>query len=1031
MASKQDKVSHQVTILIVEDSPTQALQLQHLLEEAEYQVLVSQNGQEALALLKNHQPTIIVSDILMPGMNGFELCKNIKHNESLRNIPVVLLTSLSDPHDVIKGLECGASNFITKPYEEKDLLNRLRYILINQELRKGQIGELAVEVYFAGKKYNITADRMQIIDLLFSTYENAVQKNRDLIQINKELADTQQELKRLNEQLEKKVTERTQKLKELNKVILAIRNVNQLIVKEKNRDKLIKETCKELIESRYYQSAWIVLLDDSGALQAGAEAGLGEEFGPLFNQLKHGEVLPCFQEALNQSEPVIIADPLLTCTHCLYPQKHPHQVGMAVRLEQEGKVYGVLSVSSSPDVAQDKEEQSLFKEVAGDIAFAFYSIELDEQRKRAEKEVRDREEELASIYDNAPLIMLLVDENWKILKTNAFTAQFVGTTVGNMVNMRCGVALRCVHALDNPEGCGFGPSCKECALRLTILNTIETGSSHSSEEISMSFSDGEKEREAKFLLSAKKLVIKEQSMALVSLQDITERTQAEELFRSLATNLPVGVYIAQKGKFVYTNPQFQQDNGYREDELLGMEALSLVFPEDRETVRNNAIQMVKGKRIVPYEYRITNKNGEIKWVLESVGSIRHQGKQATISSCQDITERKQAEEQALSLQSQLRQSQKMESIGRLAGGIAHDFNNLLTVISIQSQLALGGLREGDPLKEKLQDIEQAADRAANLTRQLLAFSRRQILDIKVLNLNTIVSNLEKMLQRIIGEDLELASILADDLGMVKVDPGQMEQVIVNLAVNAKDAMPQGGKLTIETTNVELDEGYTCTHMGVMPGAYVLLSVSDTGEGMTKQVKEQIFDPFFTTKEKGKGTGLGLSTVYGIVKQSGGDILVYTEVGHGTTFKIYFPRVFEPGEELAKKEADKEVPRGEETILVVEDDDMVRKLAVVILKNQGYMVLEAPEGGEALLVCEQYKEPIHLFLTDVVMPHMSGAEFIERLKQVREDFKVLYMTGYTENAITYHGILDKRVNLIQKPFTVEKLARKVREVLDEN
>ena len=265
--------------------------------------------------------------------------------------------------------------------------------------------------------------------------------------------------------------------------------------------------------------------------------------------------------------------------------------------------------------------------------------------------------------------------------------------------------------------------------------------------------------------------------------------------------------------------------------------------------------------------------------------------------------------------------------------------------------------------------------------------------------------------------------------MVKVDPGQMEQVIVNLAVNARDAMLKGGKLTIETTNVELDEGYTHTHLGVLPGAYVMLSVTDTGTGMTKEVKEQIFDPFFTTKEKGKGTGLGLSTVYGIVKQSGGEIFVYSEVGHGTTFKICFPRVFEPGEKLEKKEIGKEVPRGTETILVVEDNDMVLKIVVAILKNQGYTVLEATEGAEALLICEQEKKPIHLILTDVVMPQMSGTQFIEQLKQVREDFKMLYMTGYAENAIFHHGLLEKGVHIIQKPFTVEKLARKVREVLD--
>ncbi|HJX30568.1 MAG TPA: response regulator, partial [Thermodesulfobacteriota bacterium] len=266
--------------------------------------------------------------------------------------------------------------------------------------------------------------------------------------------------------------------------------------------------------------------------------------------------------------------------------------------------------------------------------------------------------------------------------------------------------------------------------------------------------------------------------------------------------------------------------------------------------------------------------------------------------------------------------------------------------------------------------------------------------------------------------------------MVKVDPGQMEQVIVNLAVNAKDAMPKGGKLLLETANAELDEEYTRSHVGMIPGAYVLLSITDTGIGMTEEVREQIFDPFFTTKEKSKGTGLGLSTVYGIVKQSGGDIYVYSEPGKGTTFKVYLPRVFEPPEDL-KKATREEIFLGKEMILIVEDDRMVRRLAVDILRRQGYRVLEATEGGEALVMCEKEKEAIDLILTDIVMPHMSGPEFIERLRQVRKDFKVLYMTGYTDEAIVRHGILEEGIELIHKPFTIQKLSRKVREVLDKN
>jgi signal transduction histidine kinase len=400
-----------------------------------------------------------------------------------------------------------------------------------------------------------------------------------------------------------------------------------------------------------------------------------------------------------------------------------------------------------------------------------------------------------------------------------------------------------------------------------------------------------------------------------------------------------------------------------------------------------------------------------------------------IANAQLYAERIQAEKEMAVLQEQLRQSQKMEAIGRLAGGIAHDFNNLLTIIKGYSQLSLIELKETDPMRGSIEEIKRAADRAADLTRQLLAFSRRQILEMRVLDLNSVLRDLDKMLRRVIGEDIELVTLLAEDLGRVKTDHGQMQQVIMNLAVNAKDAMPNGGKLTIETANVELDETYARSHVAVIPGRYAMLSVSDTGVGMTAEVKEQVFEPFFTTKEKGKGTGLGLSTVYGIVKQSGGNIWVYSEPGQGTTFKIYLPRVDEPLEELKEKAEVKEIPLGSETILVVEDEGEVRKVAVRILSGQGYKVLEASHGNDAMLVCKQHEGPIHLMVTDVVMPNMSGHELAKRLKAFHPEMKVLYMSGYTDNAIVHHGVLEKGMNYIQKPFTVEGLAKKVREVLD--
>jgi PAS domain S-box-containing protein len=391
--------------------------------------------------------------------------------------------------------------------------------------------------------------------------------------------------------------------------------------------------------------------------------------------------------------------------------------------------------------------------------------------------------------------------------------------------------------------------------------------------------------------------------------------------------------------------------------------------------------------------------------------------------------RNRGEKEIIALQEQFRQSQKIEAIGRLAGGIAHDFNNLLTVIKGYSQLSMMELKEGDPLKPNIEEVQRAADRAAGLTRQLLAFSRRQILEMKVLDLNTILRDLDKMLRRVIGEDIELVTLLADDLGTVKADAGQIEQVVMNLAVNARDAMQKGGKLTIETANVELDENYARNHVAVKSGPYVMLSVSDTGVGMTPEVRDRVFEPFFTTKEKGKGTGLGLSTVYGIMKQSGGNIWVYSEPGKGTTFKIYLPRVDEPLEEAGEKVVQKELTGRGETILVVEDEEKVRQLTVQILTKNGYTVLEASHGDEASHICEQHKGPIHLMVMDVVMPGMNGRQLAKSLEPHHPEMKVLYMSGYTDNAIVHHGILEKGLSFLQKPFTMDGLVRKVREVLD--
>jgi len=378
---------------------------------------------------------------------------------------------------------------------------------------------------------------------------------------------------------------------------------------------------------------------------------------------------------------------------------------------------------------------------------------------------------------------------------------------------------------------------------------------------------------------------------------------------------------------------------------------------------------------------------------------------------------------------QLQQSQKMEAVGRLAGGVAHDFNNLLTVITGYSDLSIRHLENGNPIRRNVEEIRKAGERAAALTRQLLAFSRKQVLQPKVLDMNSIIADMKIMMHRLIGEDFDLLTALEPSLGRVKADPNQVEQIILNLAVNARDAMPGGGKITIETANAELDSTDVKRHMDVQPGLYVMLAVRDNGCGISQEVQQRIFEPFFTTKEQGKGTGLGLSTVYGIVKQSDGHIWVDSEVGRGTTFKIYLPCVEEALTNSESKAKSGELLYGKETILLVEDDELVRQMASDILKTVGYTILEAQHGGEALSICKQHQEPLDLILTDVVMPQMSGRELAEQVTLIRPEARVLYMSGYTDDAIVHHGVLDEGTPFLEKPFTPEALARKVREVLD--
>ncbi|MHB9061020.1 MAG: response regulator [Desulfobacteria bacterium] len=704
-------------ILVVEDSPTQAEKLNHLLQKQGYRTRVAKNGGEALSLLQELRPSLVITDVLMPMMNGYELCAAIKNQERLRDIPVILLTSLSDPKDVLEALKCGANNFITKPYDDSYLLSHIRYILASTETLKSDKLKMGIEISVGGSTHYISSDRQQIFDFLLATYDSYDRKNRELLR-------TTEQLRELNEHLEEKVRERTEAIEEA--------------------------------RNRYHM---------------------------LFEQSPFG---------------VVIIAP---------------ETGRAV--------------------------------------------EFNETAHRQLGYSRD---------------------------------EFASLTIADY------------EAKEKPK-------------------------------------------------------------------------EIEEKIRE----------IMMGGKF-----DFQTSHRTSE--------------------------------------------GEIRDVLVTAQAIKLLNRTVMHTVYQDITEKKKAERALEQSTEQLRQSQRIEAVGRLAGGIAHDFNNLLTVITGYCELMMAKIGKGNPLLQDVREISKSADRAAALTRQLLAFSRRQVLQPKVLDINSVVTGIDKMLRRLLGEDISLVTVLDGVGGKVMADPGQIEQVIVNLAVNARDAMPDGGTITIETAaNVELDDAYARTHDGASPGPHVMLAVSDTGCGMDAETLSRVFEPFFTTKEKGKGTGLGLSTVYGIVKQSGGCIYAYSEPGSGTAMKIYLPCVtgdaVREDDERESESGDR--LHGSETILLVEDEETLRKLASEILQANGYTVLAAENGEEALRRLHNSPGIPNLLVTDVVMPRMGGRELSDRIKAVYPGTRVLYMSGYTDNAIVHHGVLDPGVSYLQKPFSPKTLARKVREVLDAN
>ncbi len=506
------------------------------------------------------------------------------------------------------------------------------------------------------------------------------------------------------------------------------------------------------------------------------------------------------------------------------------------------------------------------------------------------------------------------------------------------------------------------------------------------------------------------------------------RADAETKYRMLVEHVNAITYIAEigiNGKWYYISPQVENILGYTPEEWLALSSNwdQHIHPDDLPIVIAAEEQSLNG---FPFqaEFRVRRKDGREVWLSDTAVIVQGSDSHPVMEGIMvDITERK-------ALETQLQQSRKMEAVGRLAGGIAHDFNNLLTIISGYTEMALSRPHLPSEAHADIERIENASGRAAALVRQLLAFSRKQVLQPKILDLNKIVLNLDSLLRRLMDERIEMVTRVKDDLGKVKADPAQVEQVIMNLVVNARDAMPEGGRLVVETCNTDLDANYAVDHVSVRPGRYVMLAVSDTGVGMDRQTVAHIFEPFFTTKESGRGTGLGLSTVYGIVKQSGGYIWVYSEPGKGSTFKVYLPRVDEVAEAVGAAQAAPRAERGTETILIVEDEEAVRELIQTVLTEKGYDVIPSRDPQHAEQIAARFAGEIHLLLTDMVMPGTSGRELAERISAKRRGIRVLFMSGYTDNVITSGGMLEEGLAFLQKPFSPAALVQKVREVLSQ-
>jgi PAS domain S-box-containing protein len=828
-------------------------------------------------------------------------------------------------------------------------------------------------------------------------------------------------LQRHREQRERKRAE--ERVEHLNLVLRAIRKVNQLITREKDRDRLIQGICDDLIETCGYYNAWIALLDESGSPLATAEAGLGKDFLPMVNQLKRGEITTCGQKALAQSGAVVTKDPIATCTDCPLASKYGGRGAITVRLEHDGKIHGLFSVSIPPHLTEDKEGEFLFEEIARDISFALFSIELDEKRKKAEEDLRRMHDHLENLinYANAPIIVW--DPGFRITRCNRSFERMTGYKEKEVTGQELSTLF--------PE-----------ATRDESLSKIELtsgGEYWESVEIPIHRRDGD----IRLALWNSANIYAEDGKTLLATiaqgQDITKRKQAEEAlrvseekYRILVESSPDAILMMDKERNVVTcNEAFVNLFGYKKREIEG-KSIRLIHQSDESfhSFGKTAYPVINRTGSFRTEWEFMHKDGTIFPVETVTSALKspHGSITGYMAIVTDITERKQAQEEHKKLESQLEQAQRMEAIGTLAGGIAHDFNNILSLIIGYTELVLDEIQKGSQFWEDLREVYQAAKRARDLVKQILVFSRQDKSERKPMKLHLVVTDALKLLRSSLPATIEIRQHLTAT-GMVLADPTQIEQVIMNFCTNAYHAMRErGGVLEVRLEDMVLEGEAAARQLELRPGPYVTLTVRDTGHGMSGAVMDHIFEPYFTTKETGEGTGMGLAAVHGIVKGHGGAITVDSAPDKGATFQVFLPRA--DGAEAGEQPREGVLPpEGTERMLFVDDEQAMIEMGRRTLEHLGYEVVTSTSGIEALEAFRAQPDKFDLVITDMTMPKMTGDEFATELMRIRPEIPIILCTGFSERITEKKA---KRMGIrkfIMKPLVMRELAEAVREVLD--